>query len=342
MNSRVLNVAASGIITLGPDVACDGFHRDYGVRVQTHVHLDHMHNFHTSKGLQDIYLSEATYRLLVAEFNADLLFRDNLIPLQCGEPYLIRSSRVQLLPSEHMLGSVQVAVELPDGVRVGYSGDFHWPLDEVIQVDQLVVDSTYGSSQSVRQYSQEEAEQSLLELATDKLRYGPLHIKAHRGTLHRGLQVLSAIEGCPMLASPRLCGEVEVYRAFGYPIGMVCSVKSNEAVKAIKEGRYIRFYGTGDQFPIQPKAGTTFTLSAFMASPNNPVMEYSERALNIAMSNHADFAGTLNYIQATGAQFVLTDNSRGGHAVELAQEIQTRLGIEARPSELMISHEWGI
>src|ERR1700676_358597 len=140
MNSRVLNVAASGIITLGPDVACDGLHRDYGVRVQTHVPLDHMHNFHTSKSLQDIYLSEATYQLLVAEFNADLLFRDNLIPLQFGEPCLIRSSRVWLVPSAHMLGSVQVAVELPDGVRVGYSGDFHWPLDEVIQVDQLVVE----------------------------------------------------------------------------------------------------------------------------------------------------------------------------------------------------------
>src|SRR5437762_7271645 len=117
MSSRVLNVAASGIITLGPDIACDGFHRDYGVRVQTHVHLDHMHNFHTSKGLQDIFLSEATYRLLVAEFNADLLFRDNLIPLQFRESHRIRSSRVRLLPSNHMLGSVQVEVELSDGLR---------------------------------------------------------------------------------------------------------------------------------------------------------------------------------------------------------------------------------
>src|SRR5437763_1508591 len=59
-------VPASGVITLGPDVTCDGFHRDCGVRVQTHVHLDHMHNFETSKGLQDIYLSDQTLQWLIA------------------------------------------------------------------------------------------------------------------------------------------------------------------------------------------------------------------------------------------------------------------------------------
>ena len=343
MNDRVLNVAASGVISLGPDISCDGFNRDYKVRIQTHIHLDHMHNFHTSKGLQDIYLSAATFELLLAEFNADLAIRDNLIPLELGRPHVVRSSAVRLLASNHMLGAVQVEVELKNGFRVGYSGDFHWPLelDDVIQVDQLIVDSTYGSALSVREYSQEEAEQSLLQLAADKLRFGPLYIKAHRGTLHRAVQVVSAIEGCPMIASPRLYGEIDVYRSFGYPIGPVCSIKTPEAVEAIKRGRYIRFYGTGDQFPVQPKSGTTFTLSAFMANPKSPVIEYSERAIGIAMSNHADFNGTLDYIQATGAKFVMTDNSRGGHAVELAQAIKQRLGIEAAPSELLPSREWG-
>src|SRR5882762_9921934 len=125
MNDCRIDVAASGVITLGPDITCDGFHRDRGVRIQTHIHLDHMHNFETSKGLQDIYLSEATLQLLIAEFNADLSARINvnMIPLQFGEARNIKSSRVTLVPSDHMLGSVQVAVELCDGMRVGYSGD---------------------------------------------------------------------------------------------------------------------------------------------------------------------------------------------------------------------------
>jgi Cft2 family RNA processing exonuclease len=38
-----------------------------------------------------------------------------------------------LLSSGHMLGAVQVALEMPDGRRIGYPGDFHWPVDDVIQ-----------------------------------------------------------------------------------------------------------------------------------------------------------------------------------------------------------------
>jgi putative mRNA 3-end processing factor len=336
-------VAASGVVTLGPDVTCDGFHRDCGVRVQTHVHLDHMHNFETSKGLQDIYLSDQTLQLLIAEFNADLSARINvnMIPLQFRETRKIKSSKVTLIPSDHMLGSVQVAVELADGMRVGYSGDFQWPLEETIKVDQLVLDSTYGSPNSIRRYSQDEAEEQLLRTAVERLQHGPLHIKAHRGTLHRGIQVLSEIAGCPIVASPRLLAEVEVYRSFGYPIGPVCLTKSPEGAIAIASARYIRCYGMGDQFPVQPKLGTTITLSAFMSNPDNPILEYSARALSVALSNHADFNGTLEYVRATGAKYVLTDNSRGGHAVELAQEITQRLGIRAAPSELAMSNEWG-
>jgi len=346
MTERRISVAASGAIMLGPDVACDGFHRDYGVRVQTHVHLDHMHNFETSKGLQDIYLSDPTLQLLIAEFNADLSARINvnMIPVGFRETRTVRSSMLTLIPSGHMLGSAQVAVELADGLRVGYSGDFQWQRDEpneTIEVDQLVLDSTYGSPDSVRRYTQAEAEERLLTIAAEKLRHGPLYVKAHRGTLHRGLQVLSEITDCPMVASPRLCAEAAVYRAFAYPIGPLCSLKSPEGLQAAASPRHIRCYGTGDQFPVQPKSGTTITLSAFMSNPNDPVIEYSDRALRIALSNHADFEDTLRYVEATGANFVMTDNSRGGHAVELARELASRLSVEAVPSELSVSNEWG-
>lgn len=342
MSQIQIGVTASGVIKLGPDVACDGFHRAYNTRVQTHVHLDHMNNFETSKGLQDIYLSDPTLQLLIAEYNADLSARDNLIPLQFGEVRVINSSQIKLISSDHIIGSVQVAVEIEDGTRVGYSGDFQWPLGEVINVDQLVLDSTYGSPMSVRNYSQEEAEESLLSIAIDKLRFGPLHIKAHRGTLHRGMQVLTEIEDCPFLGSPRLCSEVQVYRSYGYPIGQICSIKSKEAIEIAKAGRYIRFYGTGDHFPLQINSGATIRLSAFMANPDSPVIEFSDKALSVALSNHADFEGVLQYVDATGAKYVVTDNSRGGHAVELAREIRERLGITAIPSNDEASREWGV
>lgn len=342
MKCPLVGVTPSGVIILGPDITCDGFHREYGVRVQTHVHVDHMHNFETSKGYQDIYLSEPTRRLLISDFNADLGVRNNLIPLQFGESHIVNSSKLEILNSDHMIGSIQVAVESSDGTRLGYSGDFQWPLGQVIKVDQLVLDSTYGAPESIRQYSQEEAEEKLLAIAVDKIMSGPLHIKAHRGTLHRGMQVLSELERWPCLASPRLCREAQVYRDFGYPIRPLLSSKSPEGCAAVREGRYIRFYGMGDKFPLQLETGTAIILSAFMTDPKNPLLELSDRAFRIALTDHADFSGVLDYVLATGAKYVVTDNSRGNHAVQLATEIHQRLGIVAVASELNGTKEWGI
>ena len=111
----------SGTVTLGSDVCCDGFSRYAKARVQTHVHLDHIRGFATSKGNQDILLTEPTKRLLIAELNADLGYRSNLKPLAEAKPYPVGTSVVSVISSQHMLGAVQVLVELQDGTRVGYS-----------------------------------------------------------------------------------------------------------------------------------------------------------------------------------------------------------------------------
>ncbi len=50
---------------------------------------------------------------------------------------------------------------------LGYSGDFGWPMDEAIQVDQLVLDSTNGSVRQTRRYSEEEADEALVELVRE-------------------------------------------------------------------------------------------------------------------------------------------------------------------------------
>ena len=144
-------------------------------------------------------MTEPTRQLLITEFDADLPNRQNLIPIPVGSSIDVEGSFILLLPADHMLGSVQVSVHFDNGLRLGYSGDFHWPLDEIIQVDELVLDSTYGSPRCVRMYSQEEAEGRLLELVRTRVKNASIHIKAHRGTLHRAMQVLrsgSLQSGC--------------------------------------------------------------------------------------------------------------------------------------------------
>jgi len=336
-----VRVSAKGAVQLGEVVVCDGFITGYKVRVQTHVHMDHMDQFTTSKGYQDVLMTPATRDLLIAEYNGDLAYRENVKAVTVGEPFREDDCEITLLNNGHMLGSAQVAVTLPDGTRCGYSGDFSWPLDDVVQVDELVVDTTYGSPASVRHFQEEEADQQLAELVVAKLYSGPIFLSAHRGTLQRSLSTLDDAVQCPVIASPKTYKEIEVYRRWGYSLTQVISSDTAEAKQLRKGNRYISVDGIKRGPPQLPKGATSIVLSAFRGSKRHPIIEYSDKAYNISLSGHADYHGMIEYVRATGAKSVLTDNTRGGHAVELALALQQELGIEAKASEVQYYQDWG-
>jgi putative mRNA 3-end processing factor len=338
--TSIIDVTALGAVQLGPSIVCDGFHYEADARIQTHVHDDHMTDFEKSKGFQYLYMSAATRELLVAERNADLPYRDNILALRAGVTVEHNGNLIELLPSGHMLGSMQAAVTTAGGQRVGYSGDFAWPLENVIQVDALVVDATYGSPSSRREYSQAIVEARFLELMASQLFKGPVHVVANRGTLHRALQILAGQLTCPIIGSRRLCREVEVYRSFGCCIDDVLDAESTLGRQAAFDGRFVRFYGKGDTAPKEHVLGSRIVLSAFMTRSDDPVLVYSNDSFRIALSDHADFDGTLEYVLATGASHVVTDNTRGGNAVVLANEIRAHLGITAQPSSNRGGAEW--
>ena len=196
----------------------------------------------------------------------------------------------------------------------------------------MVVDSTYGSPASVRGYSQDEAESCLQEIVCQRLRHGPVHVNAHRGTVERVLHVLAGNVGVPILASTSLIREVEVYQDHGFAGAALESLDSEAGRSAMKERSYVRLYSKGDGFGNEPIEETSVTCSAYMVSTDYPLLKFSERAYRVALSNHADFEGTLAYVEATGAKRVVTDNTRN-HGIELAHGINERLGgMRAMPS----------
>ena len=333
MQAGIVDVFDSGAVRLGSRLVCDGYAPGYPFRVQTHVHDDHMGEFDRSKGEQDLFMSPETRALLIAERNADLEHRDNIIAVgRGGERELEDGSRLALLASGHMLGSCQVAVQLANGVRCGYSGDFGWPLERVMQVDELVVDSTYGSPESVRRYTQEEAESRLLEVVCQRLRHGSVHVNAHRGTVERVVQILAGKVGVPVVASAALMREIAVYRDHGFAAGAVEGLDSEVGRLALAERCYVRLYSKGDGFGSELVEGTSVTCSAYMVSTDEPLLKFTERAYRVGLSNHADFAGTLAYVRATGAKTVVTDNTRN-HGIELAMAINERFeDVRAVPS----------
>ena len=335
-----VDVLASGAVCLGANVVCDGFVYGYSYRVQTHLHDDHMADFDRSKGIQDIFLSPEAFALLVAERNADLEYRTNLYRVDRGITRdLGNRSSLTLLPSDHMLGACQVALEYESGLRIGYSGDFNWPLDNVIEVDELVVDSTYGSPNSIRQYTQDEAGQCLIGLVCERLRHGSVHVNAYRGTIERVLHLLGGNVGAPILASRQLMREAAVYQDHGFASDGLVLFDSEEGQAAIKDRTYVRLYSKGDTFGNEQIEGTSVTISAYMADRAYPLTTYSDRSYKVALSNHADFNGTLAYVEATGAKRVVTDNTRN-HGWQLALAIKNQLNVAAEPSSNRPGPRW--
>ena len=114
-----INGSGSGAVMLNDVVTCDGFVSGYPIRVQTHVHKGHMDAFNSSKGYQHIRVSKSTRDLLIAEFNADIPYRGNIEAIPFSQTVIHENCHTRLLDNGHMLGSVQVEVTSPNGIRRG-------------------------------------------------------------------------------------------------------------------------------------------------------------------------------------------------------------------------------
>jgi len=60
-----------------------------------------------------------------------------------------------------------------------------------------------------------------------------------------------------------------------------------------------------------------------------PCREMANKEYVIALSDHSDFDGLVEYVRRSKPKVVITDNYRVGHAEVLAKEIQKRFGISA-------------
>lgn len=339
---ELIDVLGSGAVVLGDEVTCDGFHQDRHVRIQTHIHTDHLTDFSTSKS-RELVMSAAVRDLLSFD-HPDLDFRANIHVLSPGNTWEFGGSTIMLEYSGHMLGACQAIVVLEDGIRVGYSGDFSWPLDRPIAVDALVLDATYGSPELPRRYNQVSADRALAELINDSLARGPVQLLGNSGVVERALMVIRAAdvaEDVPIVGNARLCAAVDVHIEHKWPLPRLIDVDKEEGHRAIREGRYIRCWQLSEGGRIEGIVeGTTISLTKYRA--HDVVVEFAESNFRVGMSNHADYAGTVQYVESTGAEYVVTDACRGqDRARVLANTLRDELGVEARPSSNARGHKWG-
>lgn len=339
---------SDGCISMGPNVTCDGFISDAVIRIQTHVHSDHMTDFDKSKGVQrKIISSQATVDLLIAELNADLPYRlgNQIICLPTdGSEHEVEKVKIGLFPSGHMLGSVMAMVEQLDGKRVLYTSDFNWPIPLIPQnIDVMIVDSTYGDPAQVRNYNETTVRNKLVELIRELIITDSLIITGYRGRLQYAIEMIAEHVRLPFVLSPSAYKEEPVYRKYNRSNISPIRFGSNEFSMLVGNGeKFVGFVDLRDQGMVNSDMGCAkILLSSFMVPRQEPILHHPNIKLTrIALTDHADFNGTISLINAIRPRQVIACGNNQGHAIALASYVSSVLGITSRADQEAKPLEW--
>lgn len=325
-------ILPGGTILLGDKVSCDGFSWSRPARVITHAHDDHLREFEPSLGRQEpILMLPATKDLVYAiKGHQSLRFRRNLIAVNAGQAFDLGNEGVTLFPANHILGSAQVLVETRLGQRLGYTGDFSWPIGVLTGLDELVLDATYGNPDYVREYREEDVVIELIELVHRLLAEGKrICVKAVTGRLQYVMQLLQPSVRVPFVASKKQASVAASYLNYGCLTEAVLFKDSGEAQQLLNDRTpHLAFHHLAERIP-ETDFDVFILVSAYMMPRERPLVARNPRTYQVALTDHADFNQTIEYVAKAAPKLVIVDNSRGGDARTLAEEVRRRLGIKA-------------
>jgi putative mRNA 3-end processing factor len=327
--SEKAGVSERGAVLLGDSVACDGFDADRPLRVVTHAHSDHLVGLRQSLRSGKRVLMTAATRDLVGVVNGSLPLDDGAVELLgYGETVECGGERVTLVKADHILGAAQVVVEDAEGGRVAYTGDFRVDGTEpLVDCDVLVVEATYGSPSFKRDFKVDVRE-LLVSMVEKRLRDGAVYVFGYHGKLQEVMQILHCADvSVPFVMPERVFRVSKVCEAHGMRLG--CLALSTE-----KEGREL----LGENLPcvafyhMNARGSVGLGSSRICVSGwefHSPCRQIGEREHLVALSDHSDFTGLMEYVRRCSPKQVVTDNFRVSHGVTLAREISRRLGIPA-------------
>lgn len=352
---RFVFVRNDRCISLGANVSCDGFIPGRKFRVQTHVHEDHMVNFDTSKGEQTILMAQATKDLLIAEKDADLPYRQNILALddngKINENVDGSELDITFFPSGHMPGSIMPMVNVAGIGKVLYTSDFSWPLTNIPnpgEVDLLIIDSTYGKKELCREYNQEEAINSFVDLIIEMInKENVVVFTGHRGRLQWAAQLLTnyqSTEDAKFIFSTSTHKTIDTYMEYRGFYVQAIEFGSDDAKKIIDNNtKRLLFIETRDRRELDQVANSDYRrvfLSQFMVPHTEPIVERSG-IITVGITDHADFNGTVDLIKTLQPKKVLCSNTNGGNSKALADFVNEELNIPASFEEKKATPNWG-
>ncbi len=324
-------VTKRGAVLLGKYVACDGFNEARPLRVVTHAHSDHLLGLRRSlKSCEAVIVTPATGDLIDVIENPFSLVGENVKALEYEEPFEYKTEQITLHYSDHILGAAQVLVEDEEGTRILYTSDFRIPYTPIIQTDVLVIEATYGSPYRIRPF-QSEVKPLLISLVEEAVKQGPVYLFGYYGKIQEVMQILhEAKVRVPFVVPEKIFRVSKVCERYGMRFGRnLLLSESEEAQSMLQQGDSLLAFN--HMFSRRHVSSGVFRIYVSGWEFSSPCRQVGENEYRVALSDHSDFYGLLQYVEESRPKLVITDNHRSGDAVALAREIERRLKIPAKP-----------
>ncbi len=324
-------VTKRGAVLLGKYVACDGFDEARPLRVITHAHSDHLLGLRKSlKQCDAVITTPATRDLINVIKNPFSFGGENVRTLEYEEAFEYKGELMTLHYSDHILGAAQVLVEDEEGTRILFTGDFRIPYTPIIQTDVLVIEATYGNPHRVRPF-QNEVKNALVSLVEEAVKEGPVYLFGYHGKIQEVMQILHEAKiGVPFIAPEKVFRVSRICERYGMRFGRPLLLSSSEETQSmLRHGdSFLAFYHMASRRHVNDDAFRIYVSGWEFSSPCRMI---SSNEYRVALSDHSDFYGLLQYVEGSRPRMVITDNHRYGDAVVLAREIERRLKIPAKP-----------
>jgi putative mRNA 3-end processing factor len=320
-------VTKHGAVLLGNHVACDAHDDHRPVRVVTHAHADHLAGLRTSvKKCEKVLMTKATRDLIEVIEDPDALAGDNVKTLDYGKATRYGDEKITLLYADHIVGAAQVLVEESNGARVGYTGDFRLDGTPALECDTLVVEATYGDPSCRRSFGVD-VHKVLVSLVERQLKDGTVYVFGYHGKLQEVMQILhDADVSVPFVTSERVFRMAKVCERHGMRLGCLTMSSQPEAREMLNENLpCVAFYHMNARGTVG-LGGSRICVSGWEF--RSACRQISDNEHVVALSDHSDFDGLVEYVRRSKPKRVITDNYRSYGGV-LAIEIRRRLGIPA-------------
>jgi len=192
----------------------------------------------------------------------------------------------------------------------------------------LVVEATYGSP-SFRRKFDVDVRELFVSMVERRLRGGTVYVFGYHGKLQEAMQLLrDADVSVPFVMPDRVHEIAQVCKHHGMRLGE-CSLSTDAEGHQLLDGNLpcVAFYHMNARGYVGLD-NARICLSGWEF--NTACKQISSREYLVALSDHSDFDGLLEYVKRSRAKQVITDNYRSQGA-PLAKEVRKRLGISAYP-----------